>query len=84
VRGIEGAIGGGGEKEDDSSVSVLRIRSSEEGVSQGGGMIFARLWRLRRRPSQRGICARWGGRSAGVGPYERGGFRMEGWRGLTR
>jgi hypothetical protein len=62
--------GGGREKAvGEISVSSLRIRSREEGSSHGGGTILARRWRLRRRASHKGKGARWGGRSAGVGPW---------------
>lgn len=65
--------GGGGENvKGFVSVSYLRIRSREEGRSQGGGRMLARRWRLRRRASQRGIEARWGGRRVGVGPWRGG------------
>lgn len=36
--------------------------------SQGGGMMLARRWRLRRRASQRGSEVRWGGMRGVVGP----------------
>jgi hypothetical protein len=60
--------GGGAEKPGDVEVSVLRIDSRDEGRSQGGGRMFALRWRLRRRASQRGRAARWGGLRVGVGP----------------
>ncbi len=67
VRGL--GWGGGGENVcGEVSVSCLRIRSREEGRSQGGGRMLARRWRLRRRASQRGMDARWGGRREDVGP----------------
>jgi hypothetical protein len=62
--------GGGGEKaRGEVSVSYLRIRSRELGRSQGGGRMLALRWRFRRRASQRGKGARWGGRRVGVGPW---------------
>ena len=62
--------GGGGENAcGDISVSYLRICSSEEGSSHGGGRIFARRWRFRRSASQSGRGERWGGRREGVGPF---------------
>jgi len=63
----KGGRGGGSEKVFES-VSALRIVSRDEGWSHGGGRMFARRWRLRRRASQRGSGVRWGGWSDGVGP----------------
>lgn len=64
--------GGGGEKVSGAcSVSNSRIAVREAGWSQGGGRMLARRWRLRRRASQRGMSARWGGLRAGVGPCRR-------------
>lgn len=63
--------GGGGENvSGEVSVSCLRILSREAERSQGGGRMFALRWRLRRRASQRGRVARWGGRSGCVEPWE--------------
>ena len=58
---------GGGEKEADE-VSRSRIAVREWVVSQGGGRIWARRWRFRRRASQRGSGVRWGGERGGRGP----------------
>jgi hypothetical protein len=63
---------GGGDENPWGSISVscLRIRSSEEGRSQGGGRMLARRWRFKRRASQSGNGARWGGRRGCVGPCD--------------
>jgi hypothetical protein len=55
------ACGWGGGRENDvvePSVSSLRMRSREAGSNHGGGTIFARRWRLRRRASHNGRGAR--------------------------
>lgn len=67
---VEGAgRRGGGEKASaECSVSNSRMAVREAGRSQGGGRMLARRWRLRRRASQSGRSARWGGVRAGVGP----------------
>lgn len=52
-----------------SAVSKSRIVSSEAGLSQAGGWMFARRWRLRRRASQRGRGVGKGGLSGCVGPW---------------
>lgn len=62
--------GGGGEKEVGKAFSVVRIDSREVGRSQGGGTMLQRRWRLRRRASQRGRGARWGGLRGCVRPWE--------------
>jgi hypothetical protein len=49
--------------------SVVRIESREVGWSQAGGRMLQRRWRLRRRASQRGRRARWGGMRGCVGPW---------------
>jgi len=79
IREVMGCgCGGGGEKaRGEVSVSYLRIRSSEEGSSHGGGRMLARRWRLRRSASQRGRDERCGGRRVGVGPWENGDISSE-------
>lgn len=52
-----------------SAVSKSRIVSREVGLSQAGGWMFARRWRLRRRASQRGRGVGKGGLSGCVGPW---------------
>jgi hypothetical protein len=54
-----------------SAVSKSRIVSSEVGLSQAGGWMFARRWRLRRRASQSGRGAGKGGLRGCVGPWWR-------------
>ena len=51
-----------------SAVSKSRIVSSEVGLSQAGGWMLARRWRLRRRASQRGRGVGKGGLRGAVGP----------------
>jgi hypothetical protein len=69
--------GGGREKVcGELSVSSFNIRSNELGRSHGGGTIFARRWRLSKRASQSGRGERWGGRSAGVAPWDISSDRM--------
>lgn len=66
---IKYGCGGGGEKVAGSiSVSCFKMRSREDGMSQGGGRMLARLWRLSRRASQSGRGVLWGGRRGWVGP----------------
>lgn len=45
------------------------MSAREAGCSHGGGTMLARRCFLRRRASQRGRSARWGGRRGGVLPY---------------
>lgn len=59
---------GAGEK-DAISISRSSMDSSEAEASQGGGRMLARCWRLRRRASQRGTAARYGGWRVGIGPF---------------
>ena len=55
--------GGGGEKVLGlTSVSCFRMRSREDGRSQGGGRILARRWRFSRSASQSGRGVLCGGR----------------------
>lgn len=68
---VWGGRGGGGEKEGEV-FSMSRIEIRDGGESQGGGRMLARRWRLRRRASQRGRGARWGGFRGGRGPCLRG------------
>lgn len=56
-----------------SAVSKSRIVSREAGLSQAGGWMFARRWRLRRRASQRGRGVGKGGLRGWVGPWWRDG-----------
>ena len=66
----EYGCGGGGENVvGEMSVSYFRIFSREEGKSQGGGRMLALRCRFRRRASQRGRGARWGGRRMSVAPW---------------
>lgn len=63
-------VGGAGVKV--MSVFSSLSRASREGVeSQGGGIMLARRWRLRRRASHRGIEAREGGWRVGIKPWGR-------------
>ena len=52
-----------------SAVSKSRIVSSEAGLSQAGGWMFARRWRLRSRASQRGRGVGKGGLRGWIGPW---------------
>lgn len=45
---------GGGLNASSCAVSISRIEARLLGCSHGGGVMFARFWRLRRRASQRG------------------------------
>lgn len=66
--GRGGNLGGGEKASGESMVSKLSIAARECGESQGGGMMFARRWRLRRRASQSGTEALCGGLSGFRGP----------------
>ena len=71
-RGVEvELVGGSGGEGVKPSVffSISRIVRREEALSQAGGRMLARRCRLRRRASQRGISALWGGIRGLVGPY---------------
>lgn len=59
--------GGGGENEG-VEVSSLRIESSDEVESHGGGIMLARRWRLSKSASQRGREVRYGGTRGGSEP----------------
>ncbi len=64
---VWGGKGSGGEKEG-VDFSKSRTECRDGGESHGGGRMLARRWRLRRRASQRGRGARWGGLRGGIGP----------------
>ena len=49
--------------------SWSRMLDREDVLSQAGGRMLARRWRLRRRASQRGMAARLGGRRGFIGPW---------------
>lgn len=59
---------GPGEKESGFRSSVSRICERVVGVSQRGGRMLARFWRLSRRASQRGRGVGKGGVRGCVGP----------------
>jgi len=67
-RVVAAASGGGGEKRSSLSTSMSRIAARASGLSQGGGRMFARRWRLSSKASQRGSGVGKGGVSALVGP----------------
>lgn len=64
-----GGSRGGGENVSACSVSWSRIAVSEWVFNQGGGRMFARRWRFRRRASHRGILLLCGGFRGLRGPY---------------
>lgn len=68
-RVVAAARGGGGEKRSSLSTSMSRIAERASGLSQGGGKMFARRWRLSSKASHRGSGVGNGGVSALVGPY---------------
>lgn len=64
---VYGGNGGGGENEGEL-FSRSRIALRDTGESHGGGRMLARRWRLRRRASQSGRSARYGGVRGAIGP----------------
>jgi hypothetical protein len=64
-----GSRGGGENSSGESLVSNVSMAANECGESHGGGMMFARRWRLRSRASHSGIEALCGGLSGFKGPW---------------